>query len=71
MNQDVASNIVEEDINEKGERKVSIYPERNSILVMKLEDIKEADSKMEQDSVIDNKEKVRKFEEMLEKYGGR
>lgn len=71
LNKDVASNILEEDINEKGEKKVSIYPEQKSMLVMKFDDIKEVESKLEQDSVIDNKEKVKKFEEMLEKYGGR
>lgn len=37
--------------------------------MVKLDDVHEVDSRMEQDSVADDTEKIKKFEQMLEKYG--
>lgn len=43
----ISSNVFEEDINEKGEKRISVYPSKKSALVMKFDEIKEVDSNLE------------------------
>ena len=43
----ISSNVFEEDINEKGEKRITVYPSKKSALVMKFDEIQEVDSKLE------------------------
>lgn len=43
----ISSNVFEEDINEKGEKRISVYPSKKSALVMKFDQIQEVDSNLE------------------------
>ena len=43
----IASHVIEEDINENGEKRISVFPSKKSALVMKFDDIQEEDSNLE------------------------
>lgn len=51
---DVTTNIIEEEVDDEGKRKVSVFQGRNAKQVLKFDAIKEVDSKYEKDSTLDH-----------------